>query len=56
MAYGAREAGVKFGRPSKLTKHQQRQAIKLIDAGEAQSAVARLLNVAPSRLAARSAA
>lgn len=52
----AREAGVKFGRPSKLTKHQQRQAIKLLDAGEPQSAVARLLNVDQStisRLAAR---
>ena len=25
----AREAGIKFGRPSKLTKHQQEQALKL---------------------------
>jgi DNA invertase Pin-like site-specific DNA recombinase len=54
----AREAGVKFGRPSKLTKHQQAQAVKLL-AGEPQSAVARLLNVDQStisRLAARLAA
>ena len=52
----AREAGVRFGRPSKLTKHQQQQAMNLLDAGEPQSAVARLLNVDQStisRLAAR---
>jgi DNA invertase Pin-like site-specific DNA recombinase len=41
----AREAGIRFGRPPKLTKHQQEQALKLLDAGEPQSAVARLLNV-----------
>jgi DNA invertase Pin-like site-specific DNA recombinase len=55
----AREAGIKFGRPSKLTAHQRRQALKLLDTGEPQSAVARLLNVDQStisRLAARMAA
>jgi DNA invertase Pin-like site-specific DNA recombinase len=55
----AREAGIRFGRPPKLTKHQQKQALKLLDAGEPQSAVARLLNCDQStisRLAARSAA
>jgi DNA invertase Pin-like site-specific DNA recombinase len=55
----AREAGVRFGRPPKLTKHQQRQAMKLLDQGEPQSAVARLLNVDQStisRLASRMAA
>jgi DNA invertase Pin-like site-specific DNA recombinase len=55
----AREAGIKFGRPSKLTKHQQEQALKLLDQGEPQSAVARLLNVDQStisRLASRMAA
>jgi DNA invertase Pin-like site-specific DNA recombinase len=36
----AREAGIKFGRPSKLTEHQQEQALKLLDQGEPQSAVA----------------
>ena len=54
----AREAGIKFGRPSKLTKHQQEQAMKLLDEGEPQRAVARLLNVDQStisRLAARAA-
>jgi DNA invertase Pin-like site-specific DNA recombinase len=52
----AREAGSKFGRPSKLTKHQQEQALRLLDRGEPQSAVARLLNVDQStisRLASR---
>jgi hypothetical protein len=52
----AREAGIKFGRPSKLTKHQQEQALKLLDLGEPQSAVALLLNVDQStisRLASR---
>ena len=52
----AREAGIRFGRPPKLTKHQQQQALKLIDDGEPQSAIARLLNVDQStisRLAAR---
>ena len=45
-----------MGRPPKLTKHQQEQALKLLDAGEPQSAVARLLNCDQStisRLAAR---
>ena len=37
----AREAGVKFGRPFRLTKHQQQQAIKLLDAGEPQAEIAR---------------
>jgi DNA invertase Pin-like site-specific DNA recombinase len=52
----AREAGIRFGRPPKLTKHQQEQALKLLDTGEPQSAVARLLNCDQStisRLAAR---
>jgi DNA invertase Pin-like site-specific DNA recombinase len=39
-----REAGIRFGRPPKFTKHQQEQALKLLDAGEPQSAVARMLN------------
>jgi DNA invertase Pin-like site-specific DNA recombinase len=46
----AREAGIKFGRPSKLTKHQQQQAIKMLDDGEPQSVVARLLNVDQSTI------
>jgi DNA invertase Pin-like site-specific DNA recombinase len=46
----ARDAGIRFGRPPKLTKHQQGQARKLLDAGEPQSAVARLLNVDQSTI------
>ena len=41
----AREAGIRFGRPPKLTRHQQEQAVKLLDQGQPQSAVAR----SPSR-------
>ena len=55
----AREAGISFGRPPKLNKYQQVEAMRLLDAGEPQSAVARLLNCDQStisRLAARSAA
>jgi DNA invertase Pin-like site-specific DNA recombinase len=54
----AREAGIRFGRPPKLTKHQQEQAMRLLDQDEPQSAVARLLNVDQStisRLASRAA-
>jgi hypothetical protein len=46
----AREAGIRFGRPPKLTRHQQEQALKLLDQGEPQSAVARLLNVDQSTI------
>ena len=55
----AREQGVRFGRPLKLTKHQQTEALRLLDEGEPQAAVARLLGVDQStisRLAARVAA
>ena len=55
----ARQAGIRFGRPPKLTRHQQEQALNLLDQGEPQSAVARLLNCDQStisRLAARAAA
>jgi DNA invertase Pin-like site-specific DNA recombinase len=36
----ARQAGIRFGRPPKLIKHQQAEAMRLLDAGEPQSAVA----------------
>jgi len=52
----ARADGVRFGRPPALTRLQQQHAIKLLDAGESQNAVARLLNVDQStisRLASR---
>jgi DNA invertase Pin-like site-specific DNA recombinase len=46
----AREAGIRFGRPPKLTRHQQEQAMKLLEQGEPQSMVARLLNVDQSTI------
>ena len=46
----ARDAGIRVGRPPKLTKHQQQQARRLLDGGEPQSAVARLLNVDQSTI------
>jgi DNA invertase Pin-like site-specific DNA recombinase len=47
--------GVKMGRPSKLTPHQKREAIKRRDQGETLADIARSYNVSPatiSRLAA----
>jgi DNA invertase Pin-like site-specific DNA recombinase len=46
----ARDAGIPFGRPPKLTPHQRIEALRLLDAGEPQSAVARLLNVDQSTI------
>jgi DNA invertase Pin-like site-specific DNA recombinase len=37
----AMKAGVRFGRPSKLTPHQRREAIKRLNAGEAVTEIAR---------------
>jgi DNA invertase Pin-like site-specific DNA recombinase len=54
----ARAAGIKFGRPSALNKHQQEEALKLLADGKLQSEVARLFNVGQatiSRLTARAA-
>jgi DNA invertase Pin-like site-specific DNA recombinase len=41
----ARAAGIKFGRPSALNKHQQKEALKLLADGKLQSEAARLFNV-----------
>jgi DNA invertase Pin-like site-specific DNA recombinase len=46
----ARADGVRFGRPPKLTPHQQQHAIRLLGDGEPQSAVARALNVDQSTI------
>ena len=46
----ARDAGIRFGRPPTLTKHQPEQARRLLDGGEPQSAVSRLLNVDQSTI------
>ena len=41
----AKAQGIRFGRPSKLTPHQQREAIARRDAGEALTAIARTFGV-----------
>jgi DNA invertase Pin-like site-specific DNA recombinase len=53
----AKDRGVKFGRPRKMTPHQRREALERIAAGETQADVARTYNVDAatiSRLAAGS--
>jgi DNA invertase Pin-like site-specific DNA recombinase len=46
----ARAAGVRFGRKPKLSPYQRAEAIKLLDADEPQSAVARLFGVDQSTI------
>ncbi|MFL6797469.1 MAG: recombinase family protein [Xanthobacteraceae bacterium] len=41
----AKERGVKFGRPAKLTLHQRREAVQRASNGESQADIARLLGV-----------
>ena len=41
----AKERGVRFGRPRKLTPHQRQEALARLDAGETQADVARTYNV-----------
>jgi DNA invertase Pin-like site-specific DNA recombinase len=41
----AKERGVKFGRPPKMTLHQRREAVERLHAGETQADVARTYNV-----------
>lgn len=53
----ARDRGVAFGRPKKLTTHQRQEALQRLQAGETQTDIARTYNVGPSticRLAASS--
>jgi DNA invertase Pin-like site-specific DNA recombinase len=53
----AKERGVKFGRPRKMTPHQRQEALQRLAAGETMTDVARTYNVDPgtiSRLAAAS--
>jgi DNA invertase Pin-like site-specific DNA recombinase len=53
----AKERGVLFGRPTKLTSHQRQEALQRLASGETQSDVARTYNLSPStisRLAAAS--
>jgi DNA invertase Pin-like site-specific DNA recombinase len=46
----AKAKGVRFGRKSKLTAHQQREARERIDAGETQRSVARSYNVSQATI------
>src|SRR5205085_5755413 len=41
----AKERGVRFGRPPKMTLHQRREAVERLHAGETQADVARTYNV-----------
>jgi DNA invertase Pin-like site-specific DNA recombinase len=53
----AKDRGVKFGRPRKLTPHQRQEALQRLAAGETQTDIARLFNLSAStisRLAASS--
>jgi DNA invertase Pin-like site-specific DNA recombinase len=53
----AKDRGVKFGRPRKMTPHQRQEALQRLAAGETMTDVARTYNVDPgtiSRLAASS--
>jgi DNA invertase Pin-like site-specific DNA recombinase len=53
----AKDRGVKFGRPRKLTPHQRQEALQRLAAGESQMNVARSFNLSSStisRLAASS--
>jgi DNA invertase Pin-like site-specific DNA recombinase len=42
----AKDRGVRFGRPRKLTPHQRQEALARLDAGETQADIARTFNVA----------
>ena len=46
----AKARGVHLGRPPKLTRHQQQEAIKRRDAGETTRELARLFNVSPNTI------
>jgi DNA invertase Pin-like site-specific DNA recombinase len=46
----AKDRGVKFGRPRKLTPHQRQEAIQRLTAGETQADVARTYNVDPTTI------
>jgi Helix-turn-helix domain len=46
----AKERGVRFGRPRKLTLHQREEALRRLAAGETQADVARTYNVDPTTI------
>jgi DNA invertase Pin-like site-specific DNA recombinase len=41
----AKDRGVRFGRPRKLTPHQRQEALQRLNAGETQQNIARSYNV-----------
>jgi DNA invertase Pin-like site-specific DNA recombinase len=45
----AKERGVRFGRPRKMTPHQRQEALQRLARGETQADVARTYNVMPPR-------
>lgn len=46
----AKDRGVKFGRPAKLTPHQRREALARLDDGETQADIARSYAVDPTTI------
>jgi DNA invertase Pin-like site-specific DNA recombinase len=50
----AKERGVRFGRPRKLTPHQREEALRRLAAGEMLADVARTYNVDPTTIQTRS--
>jgi DNA invertase Pin-like site-specific DNA recombinase len=46
----AKDRGVRFGRPPKLTTHQRREALDRLAAGETQADVARTFGVDPTTI------
>ena len=46
----AQDRGVKFGRPSKLTPHQRREALARLAAGETQADIGRTYGVDPTTI------
>jgi DNA invertase Pin-like site-specific DNA recombinase len=46
----AKDRGVKFGRPRKLTPHQRQEALQRLADGETQTDVARLFNLSASTI------
>ena len=46
----ARERGVRFGRPPKLTPYQRQEALQRVANGETQADVARAYNIDPAAI------
>src|SRR5437660_7195997 len=46
----AKERGVRFGRPPKLTHYQRQEAVQRLTAGETQADIARIFNVDPTTI------